>query len=136
MHASCPEFPSHRVNRIPHRHIDNKHIIFFKLRTPANKCLIIFIGNPCFVMFRFFAPQSRQSAKLFLQSSELGLSQPRRAGWGESQFRRGTYCTLCYSLYMYMYFLLCPFEAVVYKYDAVISITRKYSYFRRGDNVV
>jgi hypothetical protein len=55
-------------------------------------------------------PQSRQSAKLFLPSSELGLHQPldRRAhslareGAGESQFRRGDIycstpymCTLC-----------------------------------------
>jgi hypothetical protein len=66
-------------------------------------------------------PQSRQSIKLFLQSSELGLPQPltrRRVclppvlgggahslarGLGESQFRRGH--TLWYSLYIYTYFV-------------------------------
>ncbi len=73
-------------------------------------------------------PQSRQSAKLFLQSSELGLPTPlaavecaphplvrggggRRAhslageGLGESQFRRGDLHSG--ALYMYKYFVYC-----------------------------
>ncbi len=75
---------------------------------------------------RYHTAQSRQNAKLFLQSSEFGLPNPSPAGkcappplvpWGgahslgreglgESQFRRGTYtvvlciyciCTLCHT---------------------------------------
>jgi len=34
-------------------------------------------------------PQSRQSAKLFLQSSELGLPQPLRGGGAHSLAREG-----------------------------------------------
>jgi hypothetical protein len=66
-------------------------------------------------------PQSRQNAKLFLQSSELGLPQPltprecapprsgggahslTREGVGESQFQRGD--ILCGTLFMCMYFV-------------------------------
>jgi hypothetical protein len=65
--------------------------------------------------------QSRQSAKLFLKSSELGLPQPltrrrvcpvlgggahslARDGLGESQFRRGTYMYTVV-LFIYTYFV-------------------------------
>jgi hypothetical protein len=75
-------------------------------------CIYIFPGSVC--------PQSRQSAKLFLQSSELGLPNPSpcrrvcppplvpgggahsltREGVGESQFRRGD--IHCGTLYIYV----------------------------------
>jgi hypothetical protein len=72
---------------------------------------------------RYTASQSMQSAKLFLQSSELGLPQPltrrrvcpppvlaggahslAREGLGESQVRRGD---LPVVLFIYMYFVQC-----------------------------
>jgi hypothetical protein len=62
------------------------------------------------------ATQSRQSANLFLKSSELGLPQPltrrrvlgggasslAREGLGESQFDEGTYTVV---LFIYTYFV-------------------------------
>jgi hypothetical protein len=64
-------------------------------------------------------PQSRQSAKLFLQSSELGLPQPltrrrvcppkfwgegytrwREKGWESSNSDEGSYTVVQYSLYL------------------------------------
>ncbi len=74
---------------------------------------------------RWFNPHSRQSAKPFLQSSELGLPQPltpgesvpppvlvggarslAREGLGESLFRRGD--TRCGTLYIYV-LVLCVY---------------------------
>ncbi len=69
--------------------------------------------------------QSRQSAKIFLQLSELGLPQPLTRRWeyppplvpgggahslgvGESQFREGT-CTVVFYTYMYFVLPLIPY---------------------------
>ncbi len=76
-------------------------------------------GRGCFLLTQLFLfpslhsfsfsavqSQSRQSAKLFLQSSELELPYPlvrggehtrlRERGWGESQFQRGTYTVVLF----------------------------------------
>ncbi len=107
--------------------IDQSPPIFFwqnnflgKMSQPAQ---IIEKGN---LAQRTGAPQSRQSAKLFLQSSELGLPQPitgRRGLPPPLQFRgRGTFAgergggrvpiptrghILWYSVYIYTYFVRC-----------------------------
>jgi hypothetical protein len=80
-------------------------------------------GHVTTIKAGYISAQSRQSAKLFLQSSELGLPHPSPAGecalppfaWGggahslaregvgESHFRRGD--IHCGTLYIYMYFV-------------------------------
>jgi hypothetical protein len=72
--------------------------------------------------FRGFCPQSRQNAKLFLQSSELGLPQPltrrrisppfrgeghtrwRERGWESPNSNEGTYTVDCGTLICTLWF--------------------------------
>ncbi len=88
-----------------------------------------------------FTPQSRQSAKLFLQSSELVLPQPlnrrrvspppppvlvggahsfAREGLGESQFLRGD--ILWYSLYIYVLCALPSLRYVLYGFPVPLIL--------------
>jgi hypothetical protein len=91
---------------------------------------ILYLHQVC-CFFRFY-PQGRQSAKLFLQSSVLGLPHPSIAGKcavcsggggahslagegvGESQFRRGTYTVVLY-LRVYMFFVFLPMQYAICK---------------------
>ena len=99
-------------------------------------------------------PQSRQSAKLFLQSLELGLPQPltrrrvcppplipggvahslAREGVGESQFRRGD--IHCGNLYMYV-LCVCPLHSFfLFKSEPVVSLSPcKYMQRQRIDKI-
>ncbi len=104
----------------------------YRFRAPLSHCFLRLLSFNYFLIFPkmcFFVSrtQSRPSAKLFLQSSELGLPQPltrrrmcpspfpsvlgeghtrwrlAREGLGESQFRRGD--IYCGTLYIYIYVL-------------------------------